>query len=124
METDNRICDGSQYFPDNPDQAALFDRFAEELGGCETLRPQQAILLSDLVRSEGLKAKLEEDIARRGLGCDVTNGRQRYWRDNKSVTTLMKLMDQQRKNMQTLGLIAKDNQPKGEDGEEDDFDRL
>lgn len=93
--------------------------------GGENLRPQHAIMLADIVRGESLKEQLRADIAKRGMGEMAKNGRQTYWRENKSVATLMKLMDQQRRTLQALGLIAKDkNQPVTDDDEDDGFDRF
>lgn len=125
MNNDAVTRDGACYFPDDADAAAKFDLLADELGGTETLRPQQAMMLADLVRSEDLKERLRTDIVTRGVGGEVWNGRQRYFKENKSVTTYMKLMELQRRTMQTLGLIAKDtNQPKGDEDEDDGFDRF
>lgn len=122
---DNIIQDGALYFPEDEAAARRFDMLAEELGGCDVLRPQQGMLLADLVRDEDLKEQLRADIVKRGVGGEARNGSQRYWRENKSVTTLMKLMDQQRRTMQALGLIAKEiNQPKGDEDDDDGFDRF
>lgn len=115
---------GARYFPDDPAAAQRFDQLANEMGG-ENLRPQHAIMLADIVRGESLKEQLRADIAKRGMGEMAKNGRQTYWRENKSVATLMKLMDQQRRTLQALGLIAKDkNQPVTDDDEDDGFDRF
>lgn len=124
MDTDNVARDGAAYFPDDADAAAQFDMLAEELGGVDVLRPQQAMLLADMVRSESVKNRLREDIMNRGVGSEVWNGRQRYWKDNKSVTTYMKLIDQQRRTMQVLGLIAKDKDQPKDDEDDDGFDRF
>lgn len=124
MDSEKVLQCGRIHFPNNENAAARFDLLAEELGGCETLRPQQAILLADLVRADELKEKLIADIEKRGIGSEALNGRQRYWRENKSVSTLMKLMDQQRRTMQTLGLIAKELNLAKTDDDEDEFDRF
>lgn len=116
--------DGSQYFPDDERAAKQFDLLAEELGGSDALRPQQAMLLADLVRGDALKELLRRDIEQRGLGGEARNGRQHYWRENKSVSTLMKLMDQQRRTMQALGLIAREAVRSRGDEDEDDFDQF
>ena len=102
-----RVVTGSDYFPGNASAAQRFNALAEELGGLDLLRPQHAILIADIVRNEDLKQQLRDDIAKRGLGEMARNGRQNYWRENKSVSMLMKLTDQQRRTMQALGLIAK-----------------
>ena len=116
--------DGAHYFPTDPQAAAQFELLADELGGTEVLRPQQAMLLADLVRADALKEMLRADIAARGIGGEARNGRQHYWKENKSVSTLMKLMDQQRRTMQALGLIAREAaRPRG-DEDDDDFDQF
>ena len=124
METMEReALDGARFFPDNPQAAGEFDMLAEEIGGPDTLRIQQAMLLADLVRGNALKAMLQADIASRGIGEEARNGRQKYYRENKSVTTLMKIMDQQRRTMQALGLIARDGgRSRKDDAEGDDFE--
>ena len=120
-----QIQTGSDYFPGNDRAAQRFDAIANELGGLEQIRPQQAILIADVVRNEDLKQQLRDDIAKRGLGEMARNGRQQYWRENKSVSMLMKLTDQQRRTMQALGLIAKQkDQPEDPDNDGDDFDNF
>ena len=116
---------GEVYFPENPAAAQRFNDLAQELGGEDALRPQQIILIADIVRGEALKEKLWADIEKRGVGSEVRNGSQRQWRENKSITTQLKLADQQRRIMMALGLIAREkDQPKSDDGEGDDFDAL
>lgn len=122
-ETRNGI--GAMYFPEDPACAARFDELADELGGEDMIRPQQAILIADVVRGEALKAKLWADIEKRGVGQEVRNGSQRQWRENKSISTQLKLADQQRRIMMALGLIAREkDQPKTDDADGDDFDAL
>lgn len=115
---------GRRRFPDDEGSAALFDALADELGGGDAIRPQQALMLADVVRYERLKAKLQADIEQRGLGGMERNGRQSYYKENKSVGMLTKLMDQQRRMMQALGLVkATKDQPTepDDDGGFDDF---
>lgn len=123
MDTDgNRTTNGASYFPEDPAEATQFDALADQLGGPDALRPQHAILIADLVRGERLKDKLQQDIEARGTGGIERNGRQTYWKENKSIGTLMKLMDQQRRTLQALGLITKiKDQPETED-DGDDFE--
>lgn len=113
---------GKTFFPDDDLAAKRFDDLAAELGAPETLRPQHAIMLADVVRNEKLKEQLNADIAKRGLGEMARNGRQSYWRENKSVSQLMKLVDQQRRTMQALGLIAKQKDQPADNDDGDDFD--
>ncbi len=113
---------GKGFFPDDELAASRFDALAAELGDPENLRPQHAIMIADVVRNEKLKEQLNADIAKRGLGEMARNGRQSYWRENKSVSQLMKLVDQQRRTMQALGLIAKQKDQSSESDDGDDFD--
>ena len=116
---------GTRYFPDSEVYAARFDELVEELGGANAIRPQQALLIADIVRAEALKAKLWEDIEKRGVGETVRNGSQKQWRENKSISTQMKLADQQRRIMMSLGLIAREkDQLKIEADDDDDFAAL
>lgn len=112
---------GAMYFPDDERAAAEFDALAEQLGGVDVLRKHQAIMIADIVRGEQLKDELRQDIQDRGLTYKEHNGRQTYQRENKSVTTLLKVIDQQRRTMQALGLIAATKaQPESQD--DGDFD--
>lgn len=123
--SESKLQCGADFFPGNALAAQRFDALADELGGLEVLRPQHAILIADVVRNEDLKQQLREDISKRGLGEMARNGRQSYWRENKSVSMLMKLTDQQRRTMQALGLIAKQkDQPEDPDNDGDDFDNF
>lgn len=116
---------GVRFFPTDTIFAERFDALVEEVGGPDAVRPQQAMLIADIVRNEALKAKLWEDIQARGVGSEVRNGSQRQWRENKSISTQMKLADQQRRIMMALGLIAREkDQPKENADDEDDFDAL
>ena len=114
------------YFPDDAAAAARFETLAEEmLCGDGTLRPQHAVLIANVVRSEYLAEKLRNDIEKRGMGEMARNGRQSYWRENKSVGTLMKLMEQQRRTLQALGLIARGKDQSGDaDDDDGDFDKF
>jgi len=113
---------GKKYFPNDELAAEHFYAIAAELGDPENLRPQHAIMIADIVRNERLKEQLNVDITNRGLGEMARNGRQSYWRENKSVSQLMKLVDQQRRTMQALGLIAKQKDQGSDKDDGDDFD--
>lgn len=119
MEKEHSI--GKIYFPNDELAAERFDAIATEINNPENLRPQHAIMIADIVRNEKLKEQLNADIAKRGLGEMARNGRQSYWRENKSVSQLMKLVDQQRRTMQALGLIAKQKDQSADNDDGDDF---
>lgn len=63
----------------------------------------QRVRISDYVRLESIKGKLMADIENRGVGRTETNGRQRYWKDNKSIGLLLKYMSQQQSILKSLG---------------------
>ena len=48
------------YFPAGTAEAERFDALVNELGGPDCVRPQQAMLIADIVRGEALKVKLWE----------------------------------------------------------------
>lgn len=63
----------------------------------------QRVRISDYVRLESIKGKLMADIENRGVGRTETNGRQRYWKDNKSIGLLLKYMSQQQSILKSFG---------------------
>ena len=116
---------GSTYFPEDADAARRFDQLADEVVGDGDLRPQHGILIANIVRGEYLAEKLKADIDKRGMGETARNGRQTYWRENKSVNALMKLMEQQRRTLQALGLIARSSTGVSADDDDDgDFEKF
>lgn len=78
----------------------------------------QRVRINDYVRLESIKGKLMGDIERRGVGQAETNGRQRYWKDNKSIGLLLKYMSQQQSILKSLGLGGVE--PDIDAGEDDD----
>lgn len=111
---------GAIYFPEDERAALRFDRLVDELGGEEAVAPQQAILISDLVRNEQLKDKLWKDIQERGVEIRYSNGRQTLKRDNKSISMMQKVQDQSRRTMMALGLIAREKPTAADDDGDDD----
>ena len=53
---------------------------------------------------EQIKGVLQQDIAERGIGKEVRNGRQTYWQDNKSLAHLRAYSESQRKLLAELRL--------------------
>ena len=43
------------------------------------------MLVADIARAEQIKQQLLDDIAKRGIGQERSNGRQKYWQENRSV---------------------------------------
>ncbi len=77
--------------------AAVERRDGEVSDGC-------LMLIMDYCRIEQLKELLNQDIAERGLGREVHNYRQTFYRENESVGKLHKCIDQQRKLLGDLKL--------------------
>lgn len=93
-----------------------------------TGRPPNAtdqVQMLDYVRLEQLKDRANADIAKRGLGRMESNGRQSYWKDNKSAVLILKYMDQQKKILKGLGIGGAGSMIETETIEaEDDFDSI
>ena len=62
------------------------------------------MLVADVAYAEQLKGMYAADIAERGLGTERSNGRQRYWQENKSPAQIRALSEQQRKHLSELKL--------------------
>ncbi len=62
------------------------------------------MLVADIARAEQVKQALLQDIAKRGIGSERSNGRQRYWEENKSLAQLRAYAEQQRKHLAELRL--------------------
>ena len=65
--------------------------------------PDQMIV-ADICYEEQIKEMFQKDIAERGIGQERSNGRQRYWQDNKSIAQYRAYSDQQRKQLAELRL--------------------
>lgn len=112
---------------DDPAASELYRELCtrvEQRKGC--IEATDAVRLMDYIRLEQLKARASEDIAARGLGRMENNGRQRYWKDNKSAILILKYMDQQSKILKALGLDSGDAgmESDGDDDAGDDFDSI
>ena len=81
------------------------------------------MLVADAAMSEQIKQQLIDDIAKRGIGCERTNGRQRYWADNKSIPQLRAYCDNQRKMLAELRLTPQSRRAQ-QVQLEDDFDEF
>lgn len=62
------------------------------------------MLVADIARAEEIKQMLLDDIAKRGIGQERSNGRQKYWAENKSVAQFRACAEQQRKHLAALRL--------------------
>ena len=62
------------------------------------------MLVADIARAEQIKQQLLDDIAKRGIGQERSNGRQKYWQENRSVAQVRANAEQQRKHLSELRL--------------------
>lgn len=116
--------EGREYCPDDPVMAQKFEALADQLAE-ESLRPHQAILISDIVRNEALKDILFKDIIERGIEIRYSNGRSTLKKENKSIANLQKVQDQTRRTMMALGLIAREqNRDANSNDDGDDFEEF
>lgn len=79
------------------------------------------MLVGDIAYAEQVKQLLMDDINERGLGQERSNGRQRYWQENKSPAQYRAFCEQQRKHLAELKLTPA---KRGDEAVEihDDFD--
>lgn len=77
------------------------------------------LLIADYARYEALKEILLADISDRGLGREVNNYRQKYYKPNESIKELRSVTEQQRKLLNELRLTPasrKEEQIRLDDG--------
>lgn len=89
----------------NEKARAMYDRICD---ACERrpggMTDPDQLLVGDVAYAEQVKQMLMDDIEKRGLGQERSNGRQRYWQENKSPAQLRAYCDQQRKHLAELRL--------------------
>ena len=96
----------------------LCDACDRRMGG---MTDADQMLVADYAYAEQIKGVLVEDIAKRGIGQERHNGRQKYWQDNKSLAHLRSYCDQQRKLLAELRLTPNGRRAESIDID-DDFD--
>ena len=79
------------------------------------------MLIRDVAYSEQVKGMLMADILQRGVGCERTNGRQRYYQENPSLRQVRNFSESQRKLMAELKLTPSARKAASVEIE-DDFD--
>ena len=125
---DTIIARARSAFGENASMAGLFCELCEELEQRRgrPLTAIEAVQLTDYVRLEQLKERADADVAARGLGKMESNGRQRYWKDNKSTVLVLKYMEQQNRILKALGLGAASAEADGgsDDDAVDEFDSI
>ena len=89
----------------HPDAVRMYDDLC---AACEMreggMTDPDQMLVADIARAEQIKQALLDDIAARGIGQERSNGRQRYWAENKSVAQVRAFAKQQRKHLSELRL--------------------
>lgn len=106
----------------DPRAQGVYDRLCaacdERQGG---MSDADQMIVADIAYEEQIKGLLMDDIAKRGLGQERSNGRQRYYQENRSPSQYRAYVDQQRKQLAELRLT-----PASRKAEqitiEDDFD--
>lgn len=106
----------------DPDARRMYGRLCD---ACERrpggITDADQMIVADVAYAEQIKAILQQDIADRGIGKEVRNGRQTYWQDNKSLAHLRAYCETQRKLLAELRLTP--NGRKAASVEiDDDFD--
>ncbi len=90
---------------------AYYEDLAGQVGKARMLTPSVDYMLRDIAYLEQLKEEFEQDIEKRGATELFAQGRQKLYRENKSVAGLCRVTEQQRKLLAALKLI----QPGGDD---------
>ena len=89
----------------DPDARRMYGRLCE---ACEKraggITDADQMIVADISYMEQIKGILQQDIAERGIGKEVRNGRQTYWQDNKSLAHLRAYSESQRKLLAELRL--------------------
>ena len=84
---------------------AMYDRLCDACDRrTDGLTDADQMIVADICYEEQIKEMFMEDIGKRGIGQERSNGRQRYWQDNKSVAQYRAYSDQQRKQLGELRL--------------------
>lgn len=78
-------------------------------------------IVGDIAMMEQEKRRLYEDVAHRGVNERVKNGKQDFYRENKSIAGARALADQQRKHLNELKLTPA-SQKAGTGSQGDDFE--
>lgn len=83
----------------------MYDRLCDACDRrTDGLTDPDQMIVADICYEEQIKEMFMEDIEKRGIGQERSNGRQKYWQDNKSVAQYRAFSDQQRKQLSELRL--------------------
>ena len=84
---------------------AMYDRLCDACDRrTDGLTDADQMIVADICYEEQIKEMFQKDIAERGIGQERSNGRQRYWQENKSPAQIRALSEQQRKHLSELKL--------------------
>lgn len=84
---------------------AMYDRLCDACDRrTDGLTDADQMIVADICYEEQIKEMFQKDISERGIGQERSNGRQRYWQDNKSIAQYRAYSDQQRKQLAELRL--------------------
>lgn len=85
------------------------------------MTPADQMIVRDIAYAEQIKGLLTADIAERGVGRERSNGRQRYYEENKSLGQLRAYVEQQRKLLGELRLTPASRKAEAVSLEDDAF---
>ena len=106
----------------DPDARRMYGRLCD---ACERrpggITDADQMIVADVAYAEQVKTVLQKDIAERGIGKEVRNGRQSYWQDNKSLAHYRAYCETQRKLLAELRLTPNGRKAASVDLD-DDFD--
>lgn len=95
----------------SPRAIGYYEALSRQVGSERMVKPSVDNMLQDIAYLEQLKETFELDIEKRGATELFVQGRQKLYRENKSVAGLCRVTEQQRKLLAALKLI----QPGGDD---------
>ena len=91
------------------DARKLFYTLVEELQNSDQLNKQTFLIVDNMVLLEQIKQKHYEDVIERGVIEHFKQGAQEFYRENKSVDKILKIIEQQRKLQAELKLTPASN---------------
>lgn len=106
----------------DPEAKKLFKILVTELEKEDKLNDQTILIVDNMVLLEQLKQQHHTDIQERGVVEHFINGSQEFFRENKSVDKILKIVEQQRKLQAELKLTPASNKKVSEAVELDEFE--
>jgi P27 family predicted phage terminase small subunit len=100
----------------------MFEIITQELEKEGNLNDRTLMIVDNMVLLEQLKQEHFEDIKQRGVVEHFVNGSQEFFRENKSVDKILKIVEQQRKLQAELKLTPASDKRVSEVVAVDDFE--